>query len=181
MEDFIKTLKNTKFEAIDFDDLLIGYFGKELISKQKKRNNYAEKKRLFFQMIINQFQGNRAEKWLLYIFTSKKNAYRIINSRYDGDKEELNKDLTNVCKAYNYLTFDNKNSIRLAILSSIITKNPHSFDDNTPCGNLLVNALSFHLNSEYPQNAESLMEILYILSGIIKDEVSNYTLCSGLL
>ncbi|MBC2580036.1 TIGR02679 family protein [Clostridium sp. DJ247] len=180
VEAFVKALDNTKFQGIAFDKVLEEYFGEKLLSKKEEKLIYDTEKQLYFHDIIENFKETRAEQWLLYLLKSKENAYRIISQKYDEDKELLKENLIYVCNAYNNLTFQENSTMRLALFSSIITKNPHSFDSNTDCGNLLVYAICYSLKVKYPENAEELSEILYT-AGIIKDEVSNYTLCSGIL
>ena len=68
----------------------------------------------------------------------------------------------------------------MAVLASNVTKDPHFFDNDRDGGKLLVFAIVFFKDISYPKNAEDLSELMYS-AGIIKDEVSNYTLCSGML
>ena len=180
VEAFIKALDNTRFQGLDFTQILEKYFGEKLLSKKEEKALYEAEKQLYFKNIIEIFGGTRAELWLEDLLHNKDNAFRIISIKYDEDKKQLNKILTYVCSAYNALSFDENNVIRLALFSSNITKNPHSFDANTDCGNLLVYAICHNLKLKYPDNAEELNEVLY-RAGLITDEVSNYTLCSGVL
>ncbi len=69
----------------------------------------------------------------------------------------------------------------MALFSSKISKNPHALDHNTDSGKLLLYGIAYLLGGvRYPQNAEEKMEVLYKV-GLIKDEISNFTMCSGLL
>lgn len=180
VEAFIKALDNTKFSGIVFDKVLEGYFGETILSNKEEKLIYETEKQTYFEEIIEEFKGTRAEEWLLYFLKTKENAYRLANLKYDEDKLQLKKNLIYVCSGYNSLSFEEKSAVRLALFSSNITTNPHSFDTNTECGNLLVYAICYSLELKYPENAEELNELLY-KAGIIKDEVSNFTLCSGVL
>lgn len=180
VEAFIKALENTKFAEADFYKVLEGYFGKKLYSKKEEKVVYEEEKGRFFQNLIEAFSNTRAENWLKFVLESKENPYKLFNQRYGEDKITLKNNLIQVCIAYNTLSFDKKNVTRLALLSSNTTKDPHSFDMNTDRGSFLVYAICYTVNEAYPNNAEELNEILY-RAGIIRDEVSNYTLCSGVL
>jgi uncharacterized protein (TIGR02679 family) len=180
VENFIKALESTKFSGVDFEKVLEIYFGEKLLSRKEEKTIYEVKKSIFFKSIIVSFIDTKGEKWLRYVLESKENAYRIISQRYDEAKDTLRKNLLWVCTAYNSLSFDKNSTTRLALFSSMITKDPHSFDINTDCGNLLVYAICYKLKIQYPENAEELNEVLY-KAGIIRDEVSNYTLCSGVL
>ncbi|WP_297428859.1 TIGR02679 domain-containing protein [Clostridium sp.] len=180
VEAFIKALENTKFSGVIFDKVLEGYFGEYLLSNKEEKSIYKTEKQEYFEKIIEKLKGTRAEKWLLYFLKTKENAYRLVNLKYDEDKLQLKKNLIYVCSGYNSLSFKEKSTVRLALFSSNITTNPHSFDTNTECGNLLLYAICYSLEIKYPENAEELNEVLY-RAGIIKDEVSNFTLCSGVL
>jgi len=180
VEAFIKVLDNTKFNGVLFDRVLEGYYGGAILSNKEEKLIYETEKQEYFEEIIEKFKGTRAENWLVYFLNTKENAYRLANLKYDEDKLQLKKNLSYVCSGYNSLGFEEKSVVRLALFSSNITKNPHSFDTNTECGNLLVYAICYGLELKYPENAEEMNEVLY-KAGIIKDEVSNFTLCSGLL
>lgn len=180
VENLVNSLSDTKFDGVDFEKVLEQYFGLKIISKKEERLIYNEERQKYFTEIANYFSGTKAEKWILYFLYTKDNAYRIISIKYDENKELLKQNLIKAGIAFNNLPFDENQLIRLALFSSNITKNPHTFDTNTDCGNLLSYAICYYLNLRYPQNAEELNEVLY-KGGIIKDEVSNYTLCSGIL
>lgn len=180
VENFIKALDSTKFSGVSFEKVLNAYFGKRLLSKKEQKSIYEAEKEKYFHEIKENFRESRGERWLSFIFEKKENAYKIIVQKYDDNKEQLKAELIAVCTGYNNLSFDVNNTTRLALFASNITKNPHSFDENTYCGKLLVYAICYELNINYPSNAEELNEALY-KAGIIKDEVSNFTLCSGLI
>jgi uncharacterized protein (TIGR02679 family) len=180
VENFISTLNPTKFGGVSFEKVMELYFSGKLISKKEENQLYMEEKEAFIKEIVEEFQGTKAEKWIFYIFETKKNAYRILSKQYDENRELLKENFIFVCRAYNNLSFHKEKAIRLAIFSSNITKNPHSFDTNTDAGKLLVYAICYELEINFPENAEELNECLYN-AGVIKDEVSNFTLCSGIL
>lgn len=180
VENFISALNDTKFQDVPFNKVIEMYFGERLVSKKEENQLYEQEKRVYFLRIADAFKNTRAESWILQLLQSKKNAYRIVSLKYDEDKDLLKKNLMYVCSAFNNLSFNKDKAVRLAIFSSGITKNPHSFDSDTDCGNLLIYAVCYMFNASYPKNAEELNECLYN-AGVIKDEVSNYTLCSGIL
>jgi uncharacterized protein (TIGR02679 family) len=180
VEAFIKALDNTKFSGVALDKVLEGYFGESILSNKEEKIIYDTEKQAYFYAIIEKFKGTMAETWLSFFLKTRENAYRVVSLKYDEDKEQLKKNLIYVCNGYNSLSFEEKSEVRLAVFSSNITTNPHTFDTNTECGNLLVYAICYSLELKYPENAEELNEALY-KAGIIKDEVSNFTLFSGLL
>lgn len=180
IERFIKALDDTRFQGVAFEKVIYEYFGEDILSKKEERLIYEKQKNEYFQAILDDFNGTRAYNWLSYVLEKRENAYRIISQRYDADKDSLYKDMKVVLKGLNKLSYDENNTIRLAIFSSIISKNPHCFDNNTECGKLLLYGIVYFLNMDFPDNAENRAEALY-KAGVLVDEVSNFTLISGLI
>ena len=180
VEQIYKALENTKFQGVDLEEVLRGYFKGELISKKEEKYSYNSQKQLFFKEILLEFNDTRAFKWLVFLLQYKSNAYKLLSQNYDKDKEELKEKLTLVMNGLNKLSFESSNPIRLALFSSIISKNPHTFDDKTMAGNLLIYGIIHFLELEYPQNAEDKTEVLFG-AGLIKDGISNYTTIYGLI
>ncbi len=180
LDKFQEALDSTRFQGLDLIEVLEEYFGKKIITKKEKIAMYEKYKEDFLNNILDVINGTKAYDWLEFVIHSKENAYRSISQRYDKDKEGLEKDLIITSKAINNLPFLDNKIERLALFSSEIGKNPHLFDDNTECGNLLLYGIVYLLGLEYPENAEERTETFY-KAGLIKDEISNFTICSGLL
>lgn len=180
LEKIINALENTKFAGVDFEKILIGYFGEDLISNKEEKRIYDEMRKNFFDEILKKNEGSLAYNWLESLLKNKDNSYKFIIQKYEKNKDELKSMLQLTMSAINNLSFDENNIDRLAIFSSKVSKNPHTFDTDNNCGKLLLYAISFLLGIDYPKNAEERAEALY-KAGIIDDEVSNFTMISGLL
>jgi uncharacterized protein (TIGR02679 family) len=180
VEKVIKVLEDTRFSEVNFENVLKGYFGEELVSKKEERNLYELEREEYFNDFLVKFKGTRGEEWLRSFLQSKGNAYKMLSQKYDKEKDNLSLTLLFVMKALNALSFNEKNLTRLALFSSNISKNPHTFDQDRDCGKLLLYGISYFLNIDYPSTAEERTEALY-KAGVINDEVSNYTTISGLL
>lgn len=180
IEKFQTALENTPFEGLELIEILEEYFGKDILTDKEKKEIYKSEKEQFFDEILDNIQGTVAYDWISYILSTKENAYRIISQRYDKDKEGLRKDIIFSAQGINNLPYLNKELERLAIFASKISKNPHTFDENTNCGRLLLYGIAYILGTKYPKDAEEKAEVLYS-GGIIKDEISNFTVCSGVL
>ncbi|MGF7060445.1 TIGR02679 family protein [Brassicibacter mesophilus] len=177
---FENALEDTPFAGISLIDVLNEYFGEEIITRQDEKSIYEKEKEDFFINIMNTVKDTKAYEWIKYVLESKKNAYNIVLQRYAIDSDSLSNDLYIVLDGINNLPYFKGERERLALFSSRISKNPHTFDENTECGRLLIYGVVYLLSEKYPQNAEERAEILY-RAGIIKDEISNFTICSGLL
>jgi uncharacterized protein (TIGR02679 family) len=180
VENVIKSLAETKFQGVDFEKALIGYFGGTLLTKKEERDFHEADRATFFDEFLSDFVATRAYDWLVSVLESRSNAYRVISAKYKRDREGLREILSFVMKGLNELSFDPMYPTRLALFSSTISKDPHTFDLDGDGGNLLLYGIIYFLKSKYPQDAEDKAELLY-RAGIIKDEISNYTTLSGLI
>jgi len=180
LERFQNALKDTPYRELSLIEVLNEYFGEEILTKKIEIGIYERDRKNFFNEIIKMFIDTIAYEWLEYTMNSKQNAYRILTQRYDSNKEKLKKDLIIVCKGLNNLPCFEKRNERLALFASKINKDPHTFDERMECGKLLLSGIVYILNEKYPKNAENNAEILYRV-GLIKDEMSNFTMFSGLL
>ncbi|MCT4594236.1 MAG: TIGR02679 family protein [Anaeromicrobium sp.] len=179
VDKFEKALLNTPFKDISLKELLGKYFYEDIISKNEEKNLYEHDRKEFFNNIMEKFKDTKGSNWLNYVLSSKKNAYMILVKAYDGDRERLKKHLKTIIEGINSLPYENGKIERLALWSSQISKNPHTFDGNNICGKLLIHGVVYILNKTYPKNAEERAELLYDV-GIINDEVSNFTMGYGL-
>lgn len=180
IDKFQDALEDTPFKGLDLVKILGGYFGKEIITKKESQSIYEREKKEFYQDVLEQINGEIAVKWLNDILKNKINSYNLLSRKYDLDKGKLKKDLILVSQALDNLPCLSDKKERLAVFSSQISKNPHEFDDNSDCGNLLMYGIIYFLGEKYPENAEEKAEILY-KAGLIRDEISNFTTLSGLL
>jgi len=180
IEKFEKALGDTPFKGLDLLDILNEYFGEEILTKRDEKDIFERERKDFFASIMDQIKETKAYDWLSYVLGSKENGYRILSQRYDLDKEGLKRDLIIVSKGINNLPCFKNEKERLALFASRISKDPHAFDEGTECGKLLINCIAYLLGERHPKNAEERAEIFYRV-GLIKDEVSNFTMCSGLL
>lgn len=180
VEHIYNALENTKFQGVDLEEVVKGYFKEDLISKKEERSIYNTEKGLFFEEILLIFEETKAYTWLESLLKNKSNAYRLLSQNYDKNKYGLRDELILVMKGLNKLSFDSSDLKRLALFASNISRNPHFFDDNTLSGTLLIYGIIFFLEMDYPLSAEDRAEVLY-RAGLIKDEISNYTTINGFL
>ncbi|MBS4026938.1 MAG: hypothetical protein KGZ96_14905 [Clostridia bacterium] len=180
VENVVKALEGTKFAGVNFEKVLSGYFGEVLLTKKEERDIHEANREAFFNNLLLEFKGTRAADWLIFVLESKSNGYRVIAAKYEKGREELGELLSFVMQGLNELSFNPMQPMRLALFSSMISKDPHAFDLNRDGGTLLLYGIIYFLGAEYPQNAEDKAEALY-RAGIIKDEISNYTTLSGLI
>lgn len=177
---FIKSFYNTRFADVNFEEVLKEYFKSTLITKKQVIEKQEAEKKVYFDQLLSMYRNTRAEGWLRYTLESKENAYTIINRRYVTNPRELKDILIKVCSGLNNLNFGTSCWRSIAVFSSEVTKNPHTFDFKSECGRLLIYGICYFMNAIYPNNSEERSELLYN-SGIIVDEISNYSICYGVI
>ncbi|KNZ43139.1 hypothetical protein AKG39_03060 [Acetobacterium bakii] len=178
VEKFISAFAATRYEGVDFEEMLASYFGEKLSWKKDVKSQYDDEKSRCFGEIIEVFKESPGALWLTDLLKNRNNAYPILSMKYNEDPEHLRRLLTQVCIGLNQCVAKPQ-KVRLALFASQMTRDPHAFDMNREGGRLLLYALSAYYRLNYPKNAEAQMELLY-KAGLIYDEVSNYTIGRGL-
>lgn len=184
MKEFESALHETKFKEIALQELLENYFAEKLITNKNEKQEKSKAKRRFFDVIIRELIENKIEyedgiRWIEEVLGQKKFGYSLIITEYEKNEDTIRKIIVNVCKAIAYIQFMGEKKIRLAVLGAEITSNPHFFDRGNVAGKLLLYSLSFINKYEYPNNAESILE-LYYMSKIKPDDISSYTTAYGI-
>jgi uncharacterized protein (TIGR02679 family) len=177
---FVRSFQNTRFSDVNFEEVLKEYFSSQLETKKQFTEKQLAQKNKYFNLIINMYKNTRSEKWLRYMLDNKKNAYTLINRKYISDPSKLEEILIKVCDGLNNLNFDTSKFRSISVFSSEVTKEPHTFDFQSECGKLLVYGICYFLKTKYPDNMEKRSKLLYNC-GIIIDEISNYSVCFGVI
>jgi len=179
VNDVVESLKNTKFEEVDFYELLCLYFNEKIVIKKEIKEDNRLKKEQFFVKLENAVE-NEVYSFILDTFASKSSgSYNLVINKYneDGLGELLLKDLINL--NHIILKLQNNKKIRLAILASEVTNNPHALDEKTFLNKILTYYLCEKSKTKIPTNAEEKNKLLYE-HNIMKDDISNNTLVVGL-
>jgi uncharacterized protein (TIGR02679 family) len=186
MVDFQKALSESRFGEITLEDLLSAYFDEKLVTTKSERLAKEEEKKLFWKNVMEEAdkrtQGyDEAKQWILAMWEKKIYGYQLALSLFQNGEESAKNILAHVCNALWLLKLDVAEGyrLRLAVLSSQATGNPHYFDRNRVEGKLLLNALAYINECDYPQSAEKILE-LYYTAGISPDDVSSFTTAYGI-
>lgn len=179
VNDIVEALKQTKFEGVDFYEMLCLYFGdKILINKDIKEINRLTKDNFF-----NNLENSVDEKVYSFIRDEFKNkisgCYNLLINKYNEDStgEKLLKELIYLSEIINKINSSSKS--RIAILASEVTSNPHALDENTFLNKILTYYLCERSNTKFPKKAEEKNTLLYE-NNILKDDISNNTLVAGI-
>lgn len=184
--EFEKGLQYTKFAPVDFEEILEAYFGRKMITTQKKRMEAESEKTEFFEN-VEDYLTERADpdsagiSWLREMVSQKKYGYQTIIREYGRDREQTEKLLKTVGKALLLLenTQETEEEYPLAVFSAKVSGNPHYFDQGTTAGQLLVHGMCYAARTDYPVNAHQWRELL-LSNGIVPDNISSIVHIYGL-
>jgi uncharacterized protein (TIGR02679 family) len=176
--DIVEALKATKFEEVDFYEMLCRYFGEEILIKRDIKEKYRSKREDFFHKLKDTVDDN-VYNFVAKAFENKvSGSYSLLNNKYneDGQGEELLKELAYMNTIINKIERNSK--LRIAILASEVTNNPHALDENTFLNKILTYYLCNKSKVKFPGNAEE-KNTLFYENNILKDDISNNTLVAG--
>lgn len=178
VNDLAESFKGTKFEGVDFYDFLCKYFGEQIRIKKDLKEDNRIKKEIFFEKLKNCTDEN-VYNFVIDIFSSKSSgSYNLIISKFndDGLGDILLEELIHLKHIISKTEGESK--IRLAILASEVTNNPHALDETTFLNKILTYYLCKKSGAKIPTNAEEKNALLYE-NNILKDDISNNTLVAG--
>ena len=122
---FQNRLDTTKFYGFSLKEILEEYFKESIISKGQENRIYEKELTAFFTEILQKQKNTYIYNYLKEILEEQNNIYIWLKLEYNKNKNNIRVALLNVCNTINNLP---KEHIRLTILSTQITKNPHSLD-----------------------------------------------------
>ncbi len=184
--EFEKGLQYTKFAPVDFEEILEAYFGREMITTQKRRMEAEQDRADFFETVegyLEECAGSDSMVvcWMREVLSKKKYGYQTIIREYGRDREHTEKLLKTVGKAL--LLQENiqetEEECPLAVFSAEVSGNPHYFDQGTTAGQLLVHGMCYAARTDYPANAHQWRELL-LSGGIVPDNISSIVHIYGL-
>lgn len=175
---FIENFATGKFEGVDFLRILIAYNGKEIRTNKEKREELQYNKDVFYEDLKDTLKNEEVKLWLNSVFTYKNYGYQSIARLYKEDKKYLQEILRYMDKAYENLEYNSNNPIPLPKFATLITRDSHYFDIDSIPGKLFLNSLAY-VEGKKASSAEKINELLLGV-GIVRDEISNFTITYGL-
>lgn len=198
---FQERLDETRFEGTTLKELIEKYFGQEIITQKKEKQQKEEEFNNYLDKIIYEFDDTTAGKILKKIKEEKSEDYKMLKNKYDiellnntnfinSEKgEKLRKSIEDVCNSINNLP-DGKEKIRLPIFATKTMNNPHGLDRKNLTGKLFINFLiemeeskkniNYDKMKNLIRNSEELSE-LYYRHNLMIDDVSNMVLCKNII
>ena len=73
-----KCLKESRFSEVTLENLLETYFGQKLTVKKEEREKEAEKRRIFFENLLEMYEHTYMGEWLENTLKEKRKGYDLI-------------------------------------------------------------------------------------------------------
>ncbi|MFP4697556.1 MAG: TIGR02679 family protein [Eubacteriales bacterium] len=180
LKKFEESLGETVFKGITLKDLLEGYYNATIIyNKEKKRVEEIEKEQ-FFKELYSTLEDDSFIRWLELQKEIGTKVYQIFVKRYNNNKEELKHLIQNLDQVILHLPYKNNSIEQIAVFATKYLRNPHALDEGKDILQMLYYYLSNKFSLNIPRDGEEKNELLY-KAGLLRDPLSNYTICKGLL
>ncbi len=179
VQSFANLFCTGRFEEIDFLEVLKGYKGEAIVPNRELKEQALTEREAFFDKLLHSLKSTEVQRWLGDSLREKKYGYQLVVQLYTHQKKLLQEIIKALDKALEHLENLKEEWLSLPLLASKVTRDAHYFDLNTQAGKLLLYVLSYKQETAYPTTLESMNEVLYT-ARIIKDEVSNTTICYGI-
>ncbi|MDY4970144.1 MAG: TIGR02679 domain-containing protein [Lachnospiraceae bacterium] len=200
---FEKAFGDSRFGEITPKRLLELYFQEEMVGKKEQKQQETEQWRQIFAKLESRYRQTPAQVWIDELKTQSGNLktglipYLAKRYRESGQsQEEMEKTLYLAADIIN--TFPCRQGKReyLAVFAAMMTGNPHAFDDGTKDGQLLY--LLIQWMEQTDENKQEMIGMQktfsdrqqifpalkkqrqYLETGILRDDVSNYVMISGI-
>ncbi|CAM5797980.1 hypothetical protein BBOR36S_05150 [Brevibacillus borstelensis] len=181
--DIEQGLTKTKFSEVPLLDILEGYFGESLISKKEEQLQNLQVWNKFWEEVLvetSAYNHPLAKEWIQGLSQHEGVGAMAVRQWWNTSPQDIKRWLLLVVKAMYYLDrMEPTAYIRLPVLSTHMTGNPHAFDMNSPLGRLLLYALCYIRGKNAPTNSEDTMQILYD-HRILRDDLSSQVVVSGI-
>lgn len=180
LKKFQERLDQTRFEGITIKELLENYYGKEIITQKKQKQQKTDQFNEYLAHTINEHKETIAGKILEKIKQEKNENYIMLKTKYDKETIELKNSIKQACNCINNLPPETE-KLRLPIFATKILNNPHGLDRKNLTGKLFITLLNEkEENNKKIKNSEDLSE-LYYKNNLLIDDVSNMVLCKNII
>lgn len=186
---FNKALKESRFACLEPKEVLELYFQEEMTGKKEQKKEEERNRQEILDEMRNLCAGTWAEQWINELEEPNSKIYKeLLKCCRECRKsiEEMKRLLVLGIKILNGLPYRQETAEYLAVFASVMTGNPHAFDDGTKDGkflNLLVqwDTKQRKITVEKSQLFPALQrQRLYLAAGILRDDISNYVMVSGI-
>ncbi len=145
-----KALAGSRFAGLSWEDILQGYFGRELVGRKAQRQKEKEERERFFAEIIETAPESPGSLWLEQVLGEKEEGYLLLMKHYREQPDKLKGSLLLLLQAIPRLPLltagrEGVSHELLAVFAAETTGDPHFFD----AGKLGEQLLAAFLNSRF--------------------------------
>lgn len=185
---FLKALGESRFSEVSGEELLRLYFGEEILGRRESRSREEERLRAAFQKIKEEFPEEISRQWLDHIWKERPQAYYSLLRKYQEsgqDCDVLEEGLRLGAEILLALPARQGKAEYLPVFAAGLTGNPHYFDEGTSEGRFLYQIVRWYWEMEgNPAEDARIFPALqkqktYLKAGILRDDISNYAIVSG--
>lgn len=183
---FSKTLQESRFAAVTLEMLLYSWFDGKLIHKKEEKQKLLDRRDQIFLQAAEQHRGTAVQVWITELLAQQDGAWALLNRWYHDDPVRMEALLKYAAAALNHLPAAAGKTEYLAVFAARITGDPHYFDEGSDGGTLLNHLLRWYLQKKSGGVVQDHVfpafqrQRVFFEAGILKDDISNYTVVSGL-
>lgn len=187
--DLEKALASSRFSHVTPEKLLILYVNDELTSKAEQKEAFVQTWVQMIQDIRVEYEETFASKWLADVLEMKKYGYQYLQREYRENLtnlEKVKKKIRLGCAIINGFPIRENRLEYLPIFATQFKSNPHAFDEKMEYGKFLLQLLIWESERQQGLIWEGLIfaslekQRLYLNAGILRDDISNYIVISGI-
>ncbi|TDW16535.1 uncharacterized protein (TIGR02679 family) [Breznakia blatticola] len=165
----IKALRNTRFEEVDFQDVVLAYYDGCIVSKKEENAVQQEKRKILKHKLFNDLKATIAYGWLVKMEVENPSLFTQMLQQYKRNPQRI----MMITQALNTLPIWENKVRSLSVFASSVAQDPHFFDGGSNL-NFLLHAIQYALDvQETPTSRIEKNEIL-ARAGLLKEETTNY-------
>lgn len=186
---FEKALKESRFEDFSPKEVLELYFREKMTGKKEQQQSEEQRWNQALGELGEVYKQTYGAEWLSDLGKCKEEMYFYLQKRYrevEKEKEKIKKLLELGCKILNNFPYHHCNREYLAVFAARITGNPHAFDDGERESVFLRMLIQWDLAHRGILVVRSEIfpalyrQRLYLAAGILRDDMSNCAMLSGI-
>lgn len=172
---FEARFEGTRFEGATLLDVLRSVLQDELVANRVVRNRQQEEQRNYFKDLLIKYD-NIFTSFVTSEILAGRNATAFILAYNRGEFAAIEKVYCALVQLFA------QKKVRLSVFANKVTGNPHAFDHDPRFLAALQMIHSYLEDEPYRSvsTAEEVNELLFDF-GILKDDIANYTTCTGLV
>ena len=183
--EFEKKLRECSFEGVPLEDadlreVLEAFYGEKIQTTRERKQEKEDR----FQTLLSSLDRKDTEPaalaWLEKLRDSRRSERQMLNRRLEEDPEGARAAMQLVLRCAGAIRENGGKGIRLALLSALVSTDPHAMDGGTLAGKLMTAMLADMAGEKNPENAEA-REELYFRYGILSDSISSTVSQVGLI